>query len=178
MTHHAEGSPDHRPEHLAVMSAPGWLLRHGHHIDSISGLTEEQIKQMVDLDYDGGWESFVDHVTSVHYDRDPDDIRRTGTVGITAARAWLTDSGFTPETIAELFDWQVARLLNRIYDGGWTAFMGAIAITGRQHDPRTLPAPTATSADSADTRNGTVSQLSFTVAESAVLGVLHHPIPE
>ncbi|RRQ25322.1 hypothetical protein DK926_23910 [Rhodococcus sp. Eu-32] len=42
------------------------------------------------------------------------------------ARGWLTDCGFADDLLDDLHDWQIAGLVVRLYEGGWTAFASAI----------------------------------------------------
>lgn len=55
------------------------------------------------------------------------------------ARGWLTDCGFDEDTLDDLTDHQIHRLVTRTYDGGWEAFLTAIEGLYSPPGPATTP---------------------------------------
>ncbi len=192
MTRNSDG---HQPDALAISDAPSWLFLHGFDLDVICALTDSQLMQTVGTAYDGGWEAFVDHATAAYCSRLRADARDTGGVGavrppylahhcdpaaVSEARGWLLDCGFDEDTLDELLDWQIVRLVDKIYEGGWTAFLDAIV--GLFEGPEATSATPEIANVNAGAQNSmtdpVASRMAFVIAKAAVLGVIADDIPE
>lgn len=81
------------------------------------------------------------------------------------ARGWLLDCGFSDELIHDLTDRQIVPFLDRIYDGGWDAFLvDSIGhVIEREVTPTTANAIAVTDA---------LAQWTVTLAKAHALGQL------